>query len=44
MLDKIICLYDYLDDIKFVLIVLLRNNLIIIGIFLLGDSFEDYFI
>ncbi|OOM14609.1 ABC transporter ATP-binding protein [Clostridium saccharobutylicum] len=44
MPDKTIRLYDYLDDIKSVSIALSRNNLIITGISLSGDSLEDYFI
>ncbi|WP_271813871.1 ABC transporter ATP-binding protein [Clostridium beijerinckii] len=44
MPDKTIRLYDYLDDIKSVSIALSRNNLIITGISLAGDSLEDYFI
>ncbi|ALB45156.2 ABC transporter ATP-binding protein [Clostridium beijerinckii] len=44
MPDKTIRLYDYLDDIKSVSIALSRNNLIITGISLTGDSLEDYFI
>lgn len=44
MADKTIRLYDYLDDIKSVSIALSRNNLIITGISLAGDSLEDYFI
>lgn len=44
MPDKTIRLYDYLDDIKSVSVALSRNNLIITGISLSGDSLEDYFI
>ncbi|NMF06368.1 ABC transporter ATP-binding protein [Clostridium beijerinckii] len=44
MPDKTIRLYDYLDDIKSVSVALSRNNLIITGISLAGDSLEDYFI
>lgn len=44
MPDKTIRLYDYLEDIKSVSIALSRNNLIITGISLAGDSLEDYFI
>lgn len=44
MPDKTIRLYDCLDDIKSVSIALSRNNLIITGISLAGDSLEDYFI
>lgn len=44
MPDKTIRLYDYLDDIKSVSRELSKNNLIITGISLAGDSLEDYFI
>ena len=44
MPDRTIRLYDYLDDIKSVSVALSRNNLIITGISLSGDSLEDYFI
>jgi len=44
MPDKTIRLYDYLDDIKSVSVALSKNNLIITGISLSGDSLEDYFI
>lgn len=44
MPDKTIRLYDYLEDIKSVSIALSKNNLIITGISLAGDSLEDYFI
>jgi ABC-2 type transport system ATP-binding protein len=44
MSDRTIRLYDYLDDIKSVSVALSRNNLIITGISLSGDSLEDYFI
>lgn len=44
MPDKTICLYDYIEDIKTVSIALSKNNLIITGIYLAENRFEDYFI
>ena len=44
MPDKTIRLYDYIEDVKSVSVALSKNNLIITGISLTGDRFEDYFI
>lgn len=44
MPDKTICLYDYIEDIKTVSVALSKNNLIITGIYLSENRFEDYFI